>query len=201
MATRGVFVVLEGGDGSGKSTQQALLVDRLRAAGRDVVATREPGATPVGAEIRSLVLAGGALDPRTEALLIAADRAEHVAGVIRPALERGAVVVSDRHVPSSLAYQGVARGLGVDEIARLSRWATAGLDPDLVVVLDVPAGEAAARRAGPEDRMEREPAEFRVTVNTAYRDLAGRFGWPVVDGTAPVEVVAEEIWSLVRPLL
>jgi dTMP kinase len=201
MATRGVFVVLEGGDGSGKSTQQALLVDRLRAAGRDVVATREPGATPVGAEIRSLVLAGGALDPRTEALLIAADRAEHVAGVIRPALERGAVVVSDRHVPSSLAYQGVARGLGVDEIARLSRWATAGLDPDLVVVLDVPAGEAAARRAAPEDRMEREPAEFRVTVNTAYRDLAGRFGWPVVDGTAPVEVVAEEIWSLVRPLL
>jgi dTMP kinase len=201
MASKGVFVVLEGGDGSGKSTQGALLVARLRELGRAVVATREPGATEVGAAIRSLVLGGGAVDARTEALLIAADRAEHVAAVIRPALERGAVVVSDRHVPSSLAYQGVARGLGVDEIARLSEWATAGLRPDLVVVLDVPPEVASRRRAGPEDRMEREPAEFRAMVNKAYRDLSDEFGWAVVDGTAPPEEVADQIWSLVRPLV
>lgn len=201
MATKGVFVVLEGGDGSGKSTQQVLLVDRLRSAGRDVVATREPGATEVGAAIRSLVLGGGDVDPRTEALLIAADRAEHVAEVIRPALERGAVVVSDRHVPSSLAYQGVARGLGVDEIAGLSAWATGGLTPDLVMVLDVPAAEAAGRRAGPEDRMEREGSEFRALVNKAYRDLADQYGWAVVDGTQPVDAVAERIWALVQPLV
>jgi dTMP kinase len=201
MATRGAFVVLEGGDGCGKSTQAKLLVSRLRDLGREVVATREPGATEAGASIRSLVLGGGDLDPRAEALLIAADRAEHVAEVIRPALERGAVVVSDRYIPSSLAYQGVARSLGVDEIARLSEWATGGLVPDLVVVLDVPASEAAARRAGPEDRMEREPDSFRAAVNQAYRDLAPRFGWTLLDGAIPVEAVAEEIWAAVRPLL
>jgi dTMP kinase len=141
------------------------------------------------------------VDPATEALLIAADRAEHVAAVIRPALDRGAVVVSDRHVPSSLAYQGVARGLGVDEVARLSAWATRGLEPDVVIVLDVPAGEAARRRAGPRDRMEREPDAFRAAVNQAYRDLAPRFGWTVIDGTAPIGVVADEVWNAVGPLI
>jgi dTMP kinase len=166
-----------------------------------VVATREPGATEAGAAIRSLVLGGGDLDPRAEALLIAADRAEHVAGVIRPALERGAVVVSDRYIPSSLAYQGVARGLGVDEIARLSEWATGALVPDVVIVLDVPASEAADRRAGPQDRMEREPDSFRVAVNQAYRDLAARFGWILADGTSPADRVAEEVWEAVRPLV
>ena len=201
MATRGVFVVLEGGDGCGKSTQARLLVSRLRDLGREVVATREPGATEAGAAIRSLVLGGGDLDPRAEALLIAADRAEHVAGVVRPALDRGAVVVSDRYIPSSLAYQGVARGLGVEAIARLSEWATGGLAPDLVIVLDVPAGEAAERRAGPQDRMEREPDSFRVAVNHAYRDLTARFGWTLVDGRESVENVADQIWELVRPLL
>ena len=201
MVTSGVFVVLEGGDGCGKSTQARLLVRRLRGLGREVVATREPGATEAGAAIRSLVLGGGDLDPRAEALLIAADRAEHVAEVIRPALARGAVVVSDRYIPSSLAYQGVARGLGVDEIARLSEWATGGLSPDVVIVLDVPAGEAAGRRSGPQDRMEREPDSFRVTVNQAYRDLAARFGWTLVDGTAPVGKVADEVWEAVAPLI
>lgn len=201
MATSGVFVVLEGGDGSGKSTQARLLVARLRDLGREVVPTREPGATKAGAAIRALVLGGGDLDPRTEALLIAADRAEHVAGVIRPALDRGAVVVSDRYIPSSLAYQGVARGLGVDEIARLSDWATDGLQPDLVVVLDVPPGDAERRRAAPQDRMEREPAEFRARVNQAYRDLADRFGWVVVDGSASIEKVADSLWALVLPLV
>jgi dTMP kinase len=201
MAFRGVFVVLEGGDGSGKSTQVPLLAARLRDAGREVAVTREPGGTGLGAQIRALVLGGGAVDPTTEALLIAADRAEHVAAVVRPALDRGAVVVSDRHVPSSLAYQGVARGLGVDEVARLSAWATQGLEPDVVIVLDVPAGEAARRRAGPQDRMEREPDEFRAVVNQAYRDLAPRFGWTLIDGTAPVDVVADEIWKAVGPLI
>jgi dTMP kinase len=201
MGTSGVFVVLEGGDGSGKSTQIPLLSARLRDAGREVVVTREPGGTDTGARIRALVLGGGAIDPSTEALLIAADRAEHVAEVIRPALTRGAVVVSDRFVPSSLAYQGVARGLGVDEIARLSEWATRGLEPDLVIVLDVPAEEAARRRAGPQDRMEREPDSFRAAVNEAYRDLAARFGWTVIDGAAPVDVVADQIWTAVRPLI
>jgi dTMP kinase len=201
MAGSGVFVVLEGGDGCGKSTQARILAGRLRAAGREVVRTREPGATEAGAGIRTLVLGGGDLDPRAEALLIAADRAEHVAEVIRPALARGEVVVSDRYVPSSLAYQGVARGLGVDEIARLSDWATGGLAPDLVLVLDVDPGEAAGRRAGPQDRMEREPDAFRAQVNQAYRDLAGRFGWTLLDGRAPIDVVAEEIWKAVRPLI
>jgi len=201
MGGKPAFVVLEGGDGSGKSTQARLLVARLEGLGREVLATREPGATVAGVGIRALVLGGGDLDPRAEALLIAADRAEHVAEVIRPALERGAVVVSDRYVPSSLAYQGVARGLGVDEVARLSEWATGGLDPDLVVVLDVAPGEAALRRDGPQDRMEREPAEFRALVRQAYRDLAHRFGWTVLDGTAPVEVVADQIWNVVRPLI
>jgi dTMP kinase len=201
MAPRGLFVVLEGGDGSGKSTQASGLVVRLRDAGREVVATREPGATEVGAAIRALVLGGGDIDPRTEALLIAADRAEHVAEVIRPALQRGAVVVSDRFIPSSLAYQGVARGLGVAEIARLSDWATGGLQPDLVVLLDVPPDVATRRRQGPEDRMEREPAEFRALVNKAYRDLADQFGWTLIDGAAPVERVTEQVWAAVHPFL
>ncbi|HTC81778.1 MAG TPA: dTMP kinase [Acidimicrobiia bacterium] len=201
MAARPAFIVLEGGDGCGKSTQAGILVARLRELGREVVATREPGATEAGAAIRALVLGGGDLDPRAEALLIAADRAEHVARVIRPALERGAVVVSDRYVPSSLAYQGVARGLGVEAVARLSEWATGGLVPDLVVVLDVDPPAAAGRRAGPQDRIEREPDEFRALVLQAYRDLAGRFGWTLLDGTAPVDVVAEQIWKAVQPLI
>jgi dTMP kinase len=201
MAASGIFVVLEGGDGSGKSTQMALLVARLHELGREVVTTREPGGTDTGAAIRSLVLDGGALDPRAEALLIAADRAQHVAEVVRPALERGAVVVSDRFVPSSLAYQGVARGLGVEEIARLSEWATCGLAPDIVVVLDVGPAVAVARRAGPQDRMEQEPDSFRAAVNQAYRELAARFGWRLVDAVGTVESVAEQVWAAVRPLV
>jgi dTMP kinase len=201
MGGRPVFIVLEGGDGCGKSTQAARLAARLRGLGREVVSTREPGATEPGAAIRSLVLGGGDLDARTEALLIAADRAEHVSRVIRPALERGAVVVSDRYVPSSLAYQGVARGLGVEAVARLSAWATAGLEPDVVIVFDVDPATAAGRRPGPQDRMEREPDSFRALVLQAYRDLAREFGWKVLDGTAAVDVVAEDVWKLVQSLV
>ncbi|MGH8990186.1 MAG: dTMP kinase [Acidimicrobiia bacterium] len=192
------FVVLEGGDGCGKSTQVARLAQRFRAEGREVVVTREPGATPAGASIRAVVLDGEPIDARTEALLIAADRAEHAVRVLRPALERGAVVVSDRYVPSSLAYQGVARGLGVDEIERLSAWATGDLRPDVVVVLDVPAEVAAARRAGPGDRMEREDGRFRDAVRQAYLDLASRYGWVVVDGSRPADEVSEAVWAAVQ---
>ncbi|MGH9042269.1 MAG: dTMP kinase [Acidimicrobiia bacterium] len=192
------FVVLEGPDGGGKSTQVQRLAERFRDGGREVVTTREPGATAAGAAIRAVVLGEGPIDARTEALLIAADRAEHAAQVLRPALERGAVVVSDRYIPSSLAYQGVARGLGVDEIERLSAWATGGLAPDLVIVLDVPADVGASRRAGPQDRMEREDATFRRAVRQAYLDLAPRYGWVVVDGTGSVEEVGEAVWAEVR---
>src|SRR2546423_6718801 len=151
----GLFIVLEGGDASGKSTQARLLADRLRSRDRDVVETFEPGATQTGAAIRALLLDGDEpIDLTTEALLLAADRAQEVADVIRPALGRGADVVSDRYVPSSLAYQGVGRGLGVEKVEKLNRWATGGLEPDLVVVLDVDEAVATSRRATPGDRLE-----------------------------------------------
>ena len=153
----GRFVVLEGGDGSGKSTQMPRLADWLRGRGIEVVVTREPGGTPLGQTLRALVLEGeDSIDPRTEALLMAADRAQHVAEVIRPALASGAWVLSDRHVPSSLVYQGVVRELGVEAIEEVNAWATGGLVPDLVIVLDVSEDVAATRRPGTPDRLERE---------------------------------------------
>ena len=199
----GVFIVLEGGDASGKSTQAPLLVERLRSAGRaDVVETFEPGATLPGAAIRALLLDGDtAIDPTTEALLLAADRAQQVVEVIRPALARGADVVSDRYVPSSLAYQGVGRGLGVDDVDRLNRWATTGLEPDLVVVLDVDDAVAAARHIGPGDRLERAGDRFHAAVRDAYRRLAADRGWVVLDGNADVAAVAERVWDVVRERL
>jgi dTMP kinase len=198
----GAFVVLEGGDASGKSTQARLLADRLRSARRDVVETFEPGATEAGAAIRALLLEGdGPVDSTAEALLLAADRAQEVADVIRPALARGADVVSDRFVPSSLAYQGVGRGLGVEKVEKLNRWATAGLEPDLVVVLDVDDAVAATRRAGPGDRLERAGDEFHATVRDAYRTLATDRGWVVLDGNAEVEVVEARVWEVVRDRL
>src|SRR4030081_1454127 len=155
----GLFIVFEGGDASGKSTQARLLADRLRSREREVVETFEPGATQTGAAIRALLLDGDEpIDPTTEALLLAADRSQEVADVIRPALGRGADVVSDRYVPSSLAYQGVGRGLGVEKVEKLNRWATGGLVPDLVVVLDVDDAVATSRRATPGDRLERAGA-------------------------------------------
>ena len=154
------FIVLEGGDASGKSTQARQLADRLRSRGRDVVETFEPGATQAGVAIHALLLDGdGPIDPMTEALLLAADRAQEVADIIRPALARGADVVSDRFVPSSLAYQGVGRGLGVEQVEKLNGWATGGLEPDLIVVLDVDDAVAASRRDAPGDRLERAGAD------------------------------------------
>ena len=178
--------MFEGGEGSGKSTQAALLATRLGA-----VLTREPGGTEWGRRIRSLVLdaeVGTALDPRAEALLMAADRAQHVAEVIRPALARGVDVVSDRFAGSTLAYQGFARGLPVDELARLSSWATGGLDADIVVLLDVPAAVAGGRMKPVADRMEAAGDEFHLRVAEGYRALAAAdpARWRVVDGSGSV---------------
>lgn len=201
-AARGCFVVLEGGDGSGKSTQARALAARLRGSGLDVVETFEPGATGVGRALREVALAGDLVPvPRAEALIMAADRAQHVAEVIEPALARGAWVVSDRFVPSSLAYQGVARGLGVDAVASLSTWATDGLVADLVIVLDVPDPIGDARRAGESDRMEREQRNFHAAVRRAYRDLAEAHGWVLVDGVGAVEAVEAAVWHLVATRL
>jgi dTMP kinase len=169
----GLFVVLEGGEGAGKSTQAQLLADQVRQRGIECVTTREPGGTAVGAAIRALLLdpATGALDDRTEALLYAADRAEHVASVIRPALQRSAVVISDRFVDSSLAYQGAGRALEQEQVRELSAWATGGLLPDLTVVLDVDP-EVGLQRFSGADRLEGESLEFHRRVRAAFLALA-----------------------------
>lgn len=172
----GVFVAFEGGEGAGKSTQVELLVSALRRRGHEIVVTREPGSTPAGQRLRELLLdPASRLSPRTEALLYAADRAQHVDLVIRPALERGFMVVTDRYVDSSLAYQGAGRDLSVDEVARLSGWATGHVRPDLVILLDVdPAvGLARAAHTGAPDRMEAESVAFHRRVRQGFLDLAG----------------------------
>ncbi|MBM0232215.1 dTMP kinase [Micromonospora sp. STR1_7] len=197
----GLFVVFEGGEGAGKSTQLTALAERLRDQGRDVVVTREPGATGVGQRIRSLVLdtsGDEAPSPRAEALLYAADRAHHVATVVRPALVQGGVVISDRYVDSSLAYQGAGRTLPVDEVSWLSSWATGGLKPDLVVLLDVEPhtglSRVASRSAGP-DRLEAESIAFHERVRYAFLDLAAADPkrYLVLDASRP----ADEITGLV----
>jgi dTMP kinase len=209
-ASIGAFVVFEGGEGAGKSTQVVALADALRQEGREVVVTREPGATEVGERIRELVLDGSSgalpLSPRAEALLYAADRAHHVAAVVRPALARGAVVISDRYVDSSLAYQGAGRTLPVDEVSWLSSWATGGLKPDLVVLLDVEpmAGlaRAAARGAGT-DRLEGESLDFHERVRDAFLDLAAADPkrYLVLDGSAPVDQLAAAVAQRVGGML
>lgn len=172
------FVVFEGGEGAGKSTLLRAVAQTLVAAGRDVLATREPGATPVGERLRVLLLdpAVSGVDPRAEALLYAADRADHVARVVRPALAAGRTVLCDRYVDSSIAYQGAARGLGLDAVARLSAWGTGGLVPDLTVLLDVDPvlglTRAAQRSGESPDRLEAEPGEFHRTVRRCFLDLA-----------------------------
>ena len=197
----GRFVVLEGGDGSGKSTQRDLLVAWLLESGIEAVGTLEPGGSELGVSLRKLLLDGDAIAPRAEALLMAADRAQHVADVIAPALARGAWVVSDRHVPSSLVYQGVVRDLGVDEVGALSEFAADGLIPDLVVVLDVDDATAERRRSPAADRMEREGDAFHEQVRGAYRALAAVNGWTVIDGAGALEAVAERVRAAVEPLV
>ncbi len=196
----GRFIVFEGGEGSGKSTQAARLARRLAA-----VLTHEPGGTDVGARIRAIVLdpaVGSALDVRSEALLMVADRAQHVSEVIRPALARGVDVVSDRFSGSTLAYQGYARGLDVDELAGLSKWASAGLEPDVVILLDVPVEVAAARMTGDRDRMEAAGDDFHRRVADGYRALAAADPerWRVVDGSGTVEDVEARVAKAVADL-
>ncbi|MGW5334159.1 dTMP kinase [Streptomyces bauhiniae] len=173
-AGNGFFIALEGGDGAGKSTQAEALAEWIRAKGHEVVLTREPGATPVGKRLRSILLdvSEAGLSHRAEALLYAADRAEHVDTVVRPALERGAVVISDRYIDSSVAYQGAGRDLSPTEIARINRWATGGLVPHLTVLLDVPPEVARERFTEAPDRLESEPAEFHARVRAGFLTLA-----------------------------
>ena len=196
MAARGVFITFEGGDGSGKSTQIQSVRDWFESRGREVIVTREPGGTELGTEIRRLVQNGPEdVDARTEALLYAADRAYHVATVIRPALERGAVVLGDRYIDSSLAYQGAARSLGVDEIASLSAWATRGLYPSLTFLLDLPPEVGARRRTDAPDRMERESMDFHERVRHQYLRLADAESERIVviDAVGTIEEVFSEI--------
>jgi dTMP kinase len=214
MGGGGVFIAFEGGEGSGKSTQIELLAAALRDTGVAVVVTREPGATTVGRRIRDLLLHDDeALSPRAEALLFAADRAHHVATVIQPALDRGEVVLTDRYIDSSMAYQGAGRELTFDEIRRVSGWATSGLTPDLTVLLDIPAAKGLERARGRNsrpaaagsdaDKLERESLEFHVRVSMAYRGLAeaapGRY--LVLDAMRPASELAPEILAAVEGLL
>jgi len=191
-----MFITFEGGDGSGKSTQIQSVRGWFESRGREVIVTREPGGTELGTEIRRLVQNGPEdVDARTEALLYAADRAYHVATVIRPALERGAVVLGDRYIDSSLAYQGAARSLGVDEIASLSAWATQGLYPSLTFLLDLPPEVGARRRTDAPDRMERESMDFHERVRHEYLRLADAEPERIVviDAVGTVDEVFSEI--------
>ncbi|MDQ1484100.1 MAG: dTMP kinase [Actinomycetota bacterium] len=195
-SSRGVFIALEGGDGAGKSTQVRLLAEWLEELGHHVVVTREPGGTAFGRKIRELVLHGDHVAARAEALLFAADRAHHVETLILPALRRGDVVVTDRYLDSSIAYQGAGRDLGVDEVRQLNVWATGGLMPTLTVLLDLPVDLGRSRRGGVHDRLESESADFHGAVRDLFLTLAA--GDPdrylVVDG----ELRPEQIRELVR---
>jgi len=203
-APRGVFVALEGGEGVGKSTQARLLGEWLAGEGYEVVLTREPGDTHVGAALRRIVLdpATGELSARTEMLLYAADKAEHVAQVVRPALERGAVVVTDRYVDSTLAYQGAGRDLALDEVEPVARWATGDLRPHLTVLLDLPARLGLSRVVGP-DRIEQEPIEFHERVREQFRALARSDPehYLVVEAGGTPDEVAALVRQRLQPLL
>jgi dTMP kinase len=199
----GLFVAFEGGEGAGKSTQIRLLAERLRAAGADVVATREPGEGEIGAAIRAILLSRATvgLGARAEALLYAADRAQHVEALVRPALDRGQVVLCDRYLDSSIAYQGEGRALDPGEIERISRWAVRDLMPDLTVLLDVDPRPGLARAGGPAraDRIEAEPLEFHERVRARFLALAARepARYLVLDAGRPREAVHSDIWAAV----
>jgi dTMP kinase len=203
-AERGVFVALEGGEGAGKSTQARLLEEWLTREGYEVVLTHEPGDSDVGRKLRQILLSPetGELDHRAEALLYAADKAEHVSRLVRPALERGAVVITDRYVDSTLAYQGAGRDLLTADVERVARWATADLRPQLTVLLDVDPVVGLARFESP-DRLEAEPLEFHQRVRDTFLRLAeaDREHYLVIDGSLPAEQIAAAVRSRVEPLL
>ncbi|MFF2842122.1 dTMP kinase [Paenarthrobacter sp. NPDC057981] len=204
----GLFIAFEGGDGAGKSTQAARLSDALESRGLSVLRTREPGGTPIGEKLRSLVLdhGHGTIDARTEALMFAAARAAHAHQVIRPALANGTVVITDRYIDSSVAYQGAGRGLGADCVLSLNEWATEGLHPHLTVLLDVdPADGRQRRTAGDatEDRLESEPDEFHSAIRHAFLDLAGAApsSYLVLPAADDIEALAARILERVESLL
>jgi dTMP kinase len=201
----GRLIAFEGGEGSGKTTQARLLAIWLREQGYDVVTTHEPGATKIGMRLRALLLdtAHTGMSPQAEALMYAADRAQHVASVIAPALERGAIVITDRYVDSSLAYQGAGRNLPLDEIVRFNRWATGGRMPDLTILLDMDPIAGLSRRARSADRLEAEPAEFHLRVRQGFLDLARAEPerYLVLNADRPADAVTRDIQERVRGLL
>ncbi|QKG22892.1 dTMP kinase [Actinomadura verrucosospora] len=202
---RGVFVAFEGGEGAGKTTQARLAAIWLRDHGYDVITTHEPGATKIGMRLRAMLLDRDTtgLSDRAETLLYAADRADHVANVIRPALERGAIVVSDRYLDSSLAYQGYGRQQPVNAIARVNAWATGGLVPDLTVLLEVPPADGLRRLSAPADRIESEPQEFHERVQAGFRALAEADPdrYLVLDASRPQAELSREIQYRIREIL
>ena len=204
-AQAGLFIALEGGEGAGKTTQARMVAIWLREQGFDVITTREPGATKVGMRLRALLLdtAHTGMSPRAEALMYAADRAEHVAEVISPALERGAVIITDRYTDSSLAYQGAARGLRTEDVAWLSHWATDGLVPDLTILLDLPPQAGLGRRTRSADRLEAEPTEFHDRVRAGFLSLARQDPqrYLVLDATRPAAELTQEMQERVREML
>jgi dTMP kinase len=199
----GLFLCFEGGDGAGKSTQVRLLTAELEARGREVLVTRQPGGTALGAQIRELVLHGDHVSPRAEALLFAADKAHHVDELIRPALASGTVVVTDRYTDSSIAYQGAGRDLGADEIRELQHWAVGGLFPDLTIVLDVSPEVGRARRGDLHDRLESEADIFHAAVRQGFLDLAAREPqrYLVIDAGLPAEQIHAEVVARIGALL
>jgi dTMP kinase len=202
---RGVFIAFEGGEGAGKTTQARLAAIWLRDHGYDVVSTQEPGATKIGMRLRAMLLdrESTGLSARAETLLYAADRADHVANVVRPALERGAIVVSDRYVDSSLAYQGFGREQNVSAIARVNAWAIGGLLPDLTVLLELPPEQGLGRLASPADRIESEPREFHERVREGFRALAEADPdrYLIVDASRPQAEITREIQYRIREIL
>lgn len=199
----GRFICFEGGDGAGKSTQVELLTAEFERRGRDVLVTRQPGGTPLGEQIRELVLHGKHVSPRAEALLFAADKAHHVEELIRPALAAGRIVITDRYTDSSIAYQGAGRDLGADEICELQHWAVAGLLPDLTIVLDVTPEMGRARRGEVHDRLESEADGFHTVVRRGFLELAARDPdrYLVIDaGLPPDEIHARVMGRLDKSL-
>ncbi|MCU1517283.1 MAG: thymidylate kinase [Pseudarthrobacter sp.] len=204
----GLFIAFEGGDGAGKSTQAARLAGTLESRGLKVLRTREPGGTPIGEKLRSLVLdhGHGHIDAHTEALIFAASRAAHASQVIRPALDRGDIVLTDRYIDSSVAYQGAGRDLGTEAVRTLNEWATGGLRPDLTVLLDVdPADGRRRRTAGDaaEDRLESEADEFHALIRDAFVELAAARpeGYLVLPAHLEVGELAARILARVDALL
>jgi len=200
----GLFIVFEGGDGAGKTTQIELLAEFLKSKNKDVIVTREPGGTVMGKSIRDWLLEQTEVevDPKSEALLFAADRAHHMHTLIRPALAANKIVIGDRHIDSSVAYQGVARNLGIENIKSISLWAVDGILPDLIIVLNIDV-EVGQSRLNRKDRLDRESKEFHEKVNSAYLTLASLNPdkYLVIDAQLPIDDIAKQIQNRVEKLI